>query len=119
MDVCLSLNNAAEILVRNGHAEYISNAKGLEILQECKDLGLVQTGDNVQNDVSYICNCCSCCCGMLDAINTFNIQNAIVSSNWIMSVNDTCKGCGICLSKCPVNAIEMTVKSDKKNSLNA
>lgn len=114
MDVCLSLNGAAKILVRNGHAKMITNERGLEILKECKDLGLVQTGDNVQSEVSYICNCCSCCCGMLDAINTFNIQNAIVSSNWIMSVKDNCKGCGVCISKCPIKSIELY--TDENNS---
>ncbi|PLX68745.1 MAG: 4Fe-4S ferredoxin [Denitrovibrio sp.] len=114
MDVCLSMNNAAEILVRNGHAKEISNEEGLKILKECKELGLVQTGDNVQNEVSYICNCCSCCCGMLDAMNTFNIQNAIVSSNWIMSVKDNCKGCGVCVSKCPVKSIELYTNDDNK-----
>jgi ferredoxin len=114
IDVCLSMNGAAEILVRNGHAREISVEEGLKILQECKDLGLVQTGDNVQSEVSYICNCCSCCCGMLDAINTFNIQNAIVSSNYIMSVLDNCKGCGVCISRCPIKAIELYTNNENK-----
>jgi len=112
MKVCLTLNSAADILVRNKNAEKISNEEGLKILKECKELGLMQTGDNVQNEISYICNCCSCCCGMLDAINTFEINNAIVSSNWIMEVLPNCKGCGRCISKCPVKAIELYTDSD-------
>jgi len=114
MAVCLTLNNAAEILVRNGHAKKITNEEGLKILDDCKKLGLVQTGDNVQNDISYICNCCSCCCGMLQAINTHNINNAIVSSNWIMDVLTNCKGCGVCISKCPVDAIEFYTDEDNR-----
>lgn len=108
-DVCLSLNTAATTLAHNGHAKLISKADAMDILKRSKELGLMQTGDNVQKNVSYICNCCSCCCGMLGAINDFGITGAIVTSNWIMAVDeDQCKGCGACIGKCPVNAIEMT-----------
>lgn len=108
MEVCLTLNTAADTMIRNGNAKKITNEEGLRILKECKELGLVQTGDNVQNDISYMCNCCSCCCGMIDAVNSHGIQNAIVSSNFIMEVDKKrCKGCGACISKCPVRAIEL------------
>lgn len=52
-----------------------------------KKAGLAQTGDNVQHNVSDICNCCPCCCGMMTAIRRFDIKNAIVSSNWISEID--------------------------------
>jgi Fe-S-cluster-containing hydrogenase component 2 len=80
----------------------------MKLLEQSKEAGLAQTGDNVQNKLGYICNCCGCCCGMIEAIKTFDINNAIVSSNWIVEIDSaTCDGCAKCATACPVDAIEM------------
>ncbi|MBA7612974.1 Ion-translocating oxidoreductase complex subunit B [subsurface metagenome] len=106
--VCLSLNYGAEALIRNGIAQPLTIDEAMRILEQCKEAGLAQTGDNVQRKVTYICNCCSCCCGMVQAMKTYNIRNAIVSSNWIMEVDlSKCNGCGKCVKACPTEAIEI------------
>jgi len=80
----------------------------MAILEEAKEAGLAQTGDNVQQGISYICNCCRCCCGMMEAIRHFDMRNAIVSSNWVAAVDPgACTGCGACVKACPVNAIAL------------
>ncbi len=105
---CLSFGGAADVLVHNGLAKSITVSESMQLLEQSKIAGLAQTGDNVQNDLSYICNCCGCCCGMMEAIKTFDINNAIVSSSWIVEFNEeTCTGCGKCEAACPVDAIEM------------
>jgi ferredoxin len=105
---CLTLNYAAESMSRSGIAQPITIAEAMQILEECKEAGLAQTGDNVQRKVTYICNCCGCCCGMIDAIKTYDIKNAIVSSNWIRAVDlSKCNGCGKCAKVCPVEAIDI------------
>ncbi|MBN1591086.1 MAG: 4Fe-4S binding protein [Pirellulales bacterium] len=110
---CLSLNFAADMLVRAGSAEPISSAEAMQILQQCKDAGLMQIGDNVQRQVAYICNCCSCCCGMIDALKRFDLPRAIATSNWIVAVDEaTCNGCGKCAKACPVDAIEIVARDE-------
>ena len=103
---CLSFNHGASMLVRNGVAERITNSEAMDILELAKANGLAQTADNVQRNVSYICNCCGDCCGMMSAIRRFDLRNAIVTSNWISDIDlSRCNGCGRCTKVCPVNAI--------------
>ena len=114
--VCLSFGLGADMLIRNGMAEPVTTREGMRILEQAKSAGLAQTADNVQRNMSYMCNCCGCCCGMMQAIRTFDIQSAIVSSNWIMDVDRSqCNGCGDCVDACPVRAISLEVgKIEKK-----
>jgi NAD-dependent dihydropyrimidine dehydrogenase PreA subunit len=104
---CLSFGGAAEALIRAGISERITNEEGLDILAEAKTAGLAQTADNVQEDITYLCNCCGCCCGMMQAIRTAGIHNAIVSSNWVATTDhDRCRGCRSgCVEACPADAI--------------
>ncbi len=108
MDVCMTLNQGAETMARNNIARKIGKAEALELLEQCKAAGLVQTGDNVQRNLTYLCNCCGCCCGMLNAIRKFDMPNAVVSANWVMQVDQAaCRGCGKCVAACPIDAITL------------
>ena len=107
-EVCLTLNGGADILIRQGIAKQISNVRAMEILETAKAAGLAQTGDNVQEGIGYICNCCGCCCGMFQAMKRFDLKNAIVSSNWQASFDPSrCVGCGRCASACQTGALTM------------
>jgi ferredoxin len=118
METCLTLNDAAVSMARNGIARPIDAREAVAILERSKDAGLAQTGDNVQQNVSYICNCCGCCCGMMQAIRKFGVRNAIVTSNWIADLDESrCKGCARCAEACPAQAVSMVAApgANKKN----
>ncbi|MGZ8783935.1 MAG: 4Fe-4S dicluster domain-containing protein [Acidimicrobiia bacterium] len=111
---CLTLGNSAEVMVRAGLAEAITNAEAMEILEEAKAAGLAQTGDNVRNQVSYLCNCCGCCCGMMRGIKRFSIYDGIVPSNWMATIDlSKCRGCAVCAKACPADAITVVPSEGK------
>jgi ferredoxin len=105
-ETCLTMNYAAESLSRNGIARPITKTEAMNILGRCKEVGLAQTGDNVQRKVTFICNCCGCCCHVMRALKAFDLHPGIVTSNWIVDVDQSkCRGCGKCVKACPVQAI--------------
>jgi len=74
----------------------------------------MQIADNVQRDVGFICNCCRCCCEFIQAIKRFDLKNAVISSNWLPSIDvDTCRNCGACLRACPVGALQTNAATGK------
>jgi len=110
-DVCLTFNGAAKSLSKHGIAKEISKEEARAILNDCIKKGLVQIGDNVQNRVGWICNCCGCCCEALLAYKRLGC-NMKVKTNFVADFkNNDCRHCGLCALKCPVKAIKMIENS--------
>ena len=108
LETCLSFGLGAEILIRQGFARPVTPQEALKVLEASKRAGLAQIGDNVKKQVGYICNCCGCCCSMFSAMKRLHIQEAVVSSNWIVQVDKLkCNGCGLCGKACPLEAVSL------------
>ena len=113
---CMTFNGAASSLIAHGHARSVDVKEGLDILQEAQARGLVQFGENVQNRVSFICNCCGCCCEAMIAARRFGVLNPIHTTNFLPVVAaEACTGCGTCGSACPVEAIGLVSANDPRN----
>ncbi len=108
MDTCMTFGWAADYVIRHGMAKEVSKAKALENLARSKEYGLVLNADNVRDRVTYICQCCGCCCNVLLGFNKFGYENVVVTSSFIASCDDgLCSGCKKCAKACPINAIKM------------
>ena len=118
LEVCLSLNAGANYVISRNFGREIDRSEAMEILERSREGGLVQIADNVMNRPTYICNCCSCCCGQLQAIKEFDMVAVNPSNYQAAVVSEECRGCSRCARACPVGAIIMQPYSqvaDKKN----
>jgi ferredoxin len=111
-EVCLTFNTAAESLAKHKIAREIGQKEAHRIIEECMELGLVQLGDNVQEGVNWICNCCSCCCDGLLSYRKLGYNTRITTNYLSGQGRGECKGCGSCVERCPVDAIRLGEDKD-------
>jgi ferredoxin len=108
MQICMTFNSVADSLARHGIARPIDAAECLGLLDEAYGRDLVQFGENVRERVSFICNCCGCCCEAMQAQRRFGVLHPIHTANYLPEVDaDRCKGCGRCVVRCPVEAVAL------------
>lgn len=116
MDICMTFNGVADSLIRHDYARRVDSSECLELLHEAYENNLVQCGENVREGVTYICNCCGCCCEAMVAAKKFGMLHPVQTTNFIPKViEDSCIGCGQCTKACPIEAIEMVAVSGGSN----
>jgi len=85
----------------------LTKEEALQILIDAEDAGLVHTTGNYQSN-NYICNCCTCSCGILRSVAEFNNITGIAKSDFLAIVDeDLCTACGDCLDRCQFNAMNI------------
>ncbi|MBP1743093.1 MAG: putative iron-sulfur protein [Firmicutes bacterium] len=108
METCLTFGTAAYSLNKHGYARSIEASEALEILHKSNEHNLVQCGENVRQDSSFLCNCCGCCCEGMLAVKSFGALHPIQTTAFLPQVAESsCSGCGRCASVCPIDAIEI------------
>ncbi|MFO8083868.1 MAG: 4Fe-4S binding protein [Desulfobacterales bacterium] len=112
-EICMTFNTSATSLIRHGYARKVDKSEGIELLQKAYENNLVQFGENVQQGVNFICNCCGCCCEAMNAARRFAVMHTIHTTAFIPEINESrCKGCGTCVAVCPVEAMSLVSAND-------
>ncbi len=106
-EVCMGIAPVPGVFEKGHWGRPISKEEAKEVLRRAEEAGLVHMTVNNEVDHFYICNCCGCCCGVLQSINRFGITDAVNSHFFAEIDQDRCVGCGVCADeRCQVNAIE-------------
>jgi Fe-S-cluster-containing hydrogenase component 2 len=110
VQVCMALAPVPGIFEKGEwHGRVISKEEAYKILAKSEEEGLVHLTWNMQDGQFFICNCCSCCCGVLRSITELGIPaGSVVNSHYYAEIDpDECASCGTCAEeRCQVNAIE-------------
>jgi ferredoxin len=115
MDICMTFNTSADSLIRHGQARAVSVTEGLELLHQAHEHGLVQFGENVREEVNFICNCCGCCCEAMIAARRFAAAHPIHTTHFLPAVKaEACNGCERCVRACPVEALSAVSANDPR-----
>jgi len=115
MEICLTLNNTAAALARYDHVRLIEAEEALEMLDQAREQGLVQFGENAREEINFICNCCGCCCVAMLAARKWGFMNPVHTTPYLPQVSwEACHGCGECVQACPVDALSLVSAGDPR-----
>ncbi len=113
---CLHFGALAHYIVENGLGREITLEETRKILKQAADEGLVHGVSNWLNGVDTICNCCKCCCMWFESYHVLKQAGSLDASNYIVeSRPETCKACGLCVKRCPMEALTLEDSTEAKN----
>jgi electron transport complex protein RnfB len=108
IDVCMTIANVPDAFNDHPFIRPLTQDEALSTLKRAAEAGLVHSVSNNQQGVHYICNCCSCSCGILRGMAELGIANVIAHSPYINQVDDlVCNGCEDCIAYCQFGALSM------------
>ena len=103
---CVTAGTLAQITNKQGVGREVTLDELMEIMERAEKEGLVHQTFNMQDTATFICNCCSCCCGFLKSVKEQSNYGAITKSNFDPIIDrDLCTLCETCMKMCPMNAI--------------
>jgi len=108
---CFLLGKSAQFAIKHNFGESISKKDAISIINKASDEGLVHKAFHVhlkpELDEEAICNCCKCCCGIF-SLFWKGVSPYHCYTSYLAEVEeDSCVGCGTCVEKCPMEAIEL------------
>lgn len=108
IDVCMAMDPRPDAFAGSPVIRAITRDQALETLQRAADAGLVHTVSNNQEGLHYVCNCCTCSCGILRGMAELGIANVVARSAFVNQVDELlCSGCEACISSCQFEALSM------------
>jgi len=108
VETCLVFAPMENAFDRSKVDRVITKEEAMQILLATEEAGLVHTAGNYRDGIDYICNCCTCCCGILRGIAEFGILTAVARADFHMVVEtERCSGCGNCVGRCQFNALSI------------
>ncbi|MHA1146669.1 MAG: 4Fe-4S binding protein [Promethearchaeota archaeon] len=107
---CVMFNDKNKFSYDVENPEEISKEELLAYMDEWQKAGFVLQPENAQ-DPMYMCVCCGCCCGVLQCAKQFPKPAEYYSSNYYaVSDPELCNGCGVCIKRCQMDAIDVINK---------
>jgi len=108
IDVCMAFSTTPNYFDQVPYIRSVTLEEARDVLHRASEAGLVHSVSNHQQDVTYVCNCCTCSCGILRGLSELGIADAVARSAFVMHVQeDDCVGCDLCLDRCQFRAMAL------------
>lgn len=108
VETCLVFAPVEGAFDKNETIRPLTKEEALQLLRKTEEAGLVHTVGNYRDGISYICNCCTCCCGILRGVAEFGVPSAVAHSAFYATVESAlCLGCGNCVERCQFGALSV------------
>lgn len=108
VDVCMVFHRRPGAFEGNPVVRALSKEQAMDTLRRAADAGLVHSVSNKKEDLSYICNCCTCSCGILRGMAEMGIANVVARSAFVNHTDeDLCTACEACLDYCQFDALTL------------
>ncbi len=105
---CLVFSPKPGAFQKSEEIETLTKEQALKVLADADREGLVHSVNNAQSEVYYVCNCCTCSCGVLRGMVEYGSENSIARSDFYAVVDpELCTGCESCIERCQFNAMAM------------
>jgi len=110
-ETCMFFGKIADFFINYGFAEKIDKTKALKVIKQAEEIGLVHKTFhdrlNPEMDEIAICSCCKCCCQIF-GLHYLGVIPLHSLTSYLSKVDEeVCVGCGICIDRCPTEAIEL------------
>lgn len=105
-ETCLLFDDLAERTIKVGGGRQITVEEALELTARGRDMGLVHNISNANNP-SVLCQCCSCCCLVLNSMLRGEGVCGKASRYVVVHNTEKCTACGKCSEVCPAGAMEI------------
>ena len=108
LESCLVFAPVRNAFDRSTVDRAITKEEAMQILRMTEDAGLVHSSGNYRDGIDYICNCCTCCCGIMRGIAEYGIMSAVARSDFQIALDgDACTACGDCIERCQFHALSL------------
>jgi Pyruvate/2-oxoacid:ferredoxin oxidoreductase delta subunit len=108
VDVCMAMSDTPDAYTTSSELKALTKEEAYAVLKKADQAGLVHTVSNNQQGNWYICNCCTCSCGILRGMAELGIANVVASSAFVNHVDESlCTACGLCVMYCQFDALSV------------
>jgi NAD-dependent dihydropyrimidine dehydrogenase PreA subunit len=108
IEMCMVFHPRPNVFENHPVIHALTHEEALSTLRRAAEAGLVHSVSNSAEGVYYICNCCTCSCGILRGMAELGIANVVASSAFVNQVDEAvCNGCEDCIGTCQFDALAM------------
>lgn len=105
---CFNFGPFAKFLADRGFGRLIDKEEAKKIMKEAEEAGLVHCSSNTTDTIGFVCNCCSCHCGIMRSMQTTSGVGMAAVSDYIVELDgEECTACEACVDRCQVKAMSM------------